>query len=300
MVTPHAMHTTTALTSTKLLVAGGCTTPPNSGGNNACTVGQNANDAKQAEVITLSSSTSGTTSSTSNLMKAQHYQHTATVFDTTNGKVLIAGGAATVGGSGQNVAEFFDGTKFLCIGADTAGVTCLTPQTLTHVRAQHAALLLPSTAPSSNAACASCSAVALFGGLGSGAAATNTIEIFDPTFVNTGLTPGKFTNSTTLGAARFDLTASQLAGAGRILVAGGFSSGTTAATPTNLDLFDVSACATTVPLTCTLTGVANPTNMDNLATARGGHTATVIFDTTVLIAGGVASTSSAELFTSSQ
>jgi hypothetical protein len=79
-----------------------------------------------------------------------------------------------------------------------------------------------------------------------------------------------------------------LGGAGRILISGGFTTGTTTAS-TVLNLFGVSGS--------TLTAV---TGIDSLTTARGGHTATLLFGGAALLSGGTSSSASGELFSSSQ
>jgi hypothetical protein len=275
----HAMHASVALPNATLLVTGGCTTSNCTGGS----------DGQHAEIITISNAATGTTNKTgtTGTMQAAHYQHTATVFDftTSSGKTLIAGGATSAYGNGTNVGEVFEGTNWTCVGSATG--TCTSPATMATARSQHAAALLPN------------GDVAVFGGLvikaGSTtpASMTNTIELYVPTLL------GSFqTSSTSLGIARFGLTATTLGGAGRILVAGGFiaavaSTGKGSTASARLDLFDVSGT--------TLTAVVNPTNMDNLSTARGGHFTTLLFDTTTLIAGGTTSTTAGgELFTSFQ
>jgi hypothetical protein len=124
--------------------------------------------------------------------------------------------------------------------------------------------------------------VAFFGGRNAAGTAVSSIETFDPSG------SGTFASSAaTLTAARSNLRATKLGGAGRILVTGGFTSGTTASTA--LDLFDVSGG--------TLTAV---TPVDQLTTARGAHTATLLFGGTALIVGGTASTTTGEIFSSAQ
>jgi hypothetical protein len=156
---------------------------------------------------------------------------------------------------------------------------------MTNARAQHAAALLPN------------GKVALFGGIGAVAGSgspISAIAIYDSNGNGSFAAPSS--GSTLIGVARFGLTATKLGGAGRILVAGGFTAasggvGTTASQ--RLDLFDVSALGV-------LTAVSNPTNMDNLKTARGGHVVAPIFGTEVLITGGTTAVGTGEVFTSFQ
>jgi hypothetical protein len=95
------------------------------------------------------------------------------------------------------------------------------------------------------------------------------------------------TNAGSLSTARFQLQATRLAGAGRILVSGGFTAGSTGSTA--LDLFDVTGTSFTAV-----------TPIDALTTARGGHVATLLFGGTALIVGGTAATTLGELFSSGQ
>jgi hypothetical protein len=141
---------------------------------------------------------------------------------------------------------------------------------MTMARGRHAAVLLPN------------GQVALFGGTNGSGIATSSIETFDPAGI------GAFTsNVASLFGPRSQLQATQLLGAGRLLISGGFTSGTTASTA--LELFTVSGT--------TLTQV---TPIGSLLTARGGHTATLLFGATALIAGGTSMTTSGEVFSSAQ
>jgi hypothetical protein len=279
MKTTHAMHVSVALPNGSLLVAGGCTT---SGCNGA-------NDGQHAEIISITSNSTGAVSVAASGMQVARYQATGTLFDSTaSGRTLIAGGAASANGAGQASGEVWNGTAFTCVGSVTAG-TCTTPATMTNARAQHAAALLPN------------GKVALFGGIGvvtGSGSPVSAIEIYDPATAGSFSTPGS--GNTVIGVARFGLTATKLGGAGRILVAGGFTAasvgvGTTASQ--RLDLFDVSAAGV-------LAAVSNPTNMDNLKTARGGHVVAPIFGTEVLITGGTTAVDlvngTGELFSSFQ
>jgi len=283
MKTRHAMHVSVPLPNGTLLVAGGCTVANCDG---------SGTDGKDAEIITISlTGTSGVTVPASGMQVAR-YQATGTLFDssTASGKTLIAGGAAPAYGAGQASGEVWNGTAFTCVGSATT--TCTLPAAMASPRAQHAAALLPS------------GKVALFGGIGAvtgSGSPVSAIEIYDSQAsgaLGSFSTPGS--GATSIGVARFGLTATKLGGAGRILVAGGFTAasggvGTTASQ--RLDLFDVSAAGV-------LTAVSNPTNMDNLKTARGGHVVAPIFGIEVLITGGTTATDlvngTGELFTSFQ
>jgi hypothetical protein len=277
MKTTHAMHVSVALPNGSLLVAGGCTT---SGCNGT-------NDGQHAEIISIISNSTGTvTVAGSGLMQVARYQATGTLFDgsTASGKTLLAGGAASANGAGLASGEVWDGVAFTCVGSVTSG-TCTTPATMTNARAQHAAALLPN------------GKVALFGGIGAVAGSgspISAIAIYDSNGNGSFAAPSS--GSTLIGVARFGLTATKLGGAGRILVAGGFTAasggvGTTASQ--RLDLFDVSTLGV-------LTAVSNPTNMDNLKTARGGHVVAPIFGIEVLITGGTTAVGTGEVFTSFQ
>jgi len=253
MVNPRALHTSTVLVDGTLLVAGGC-------GTSVCDT--TASDSRDtAEIINLAA---GSTAATT-LMNAPHVGATGTLLG--SGKVLIAGGATSAGGSGTDFAELFSAGTFTCPGTD-----CTTGNRshMTTARNGHGALLLPN------------GYVALFGGKTDAGTMTASIELFNPT--GTGIfTP----NAATLGTARWLLQATRLAGAGRILISGGFTGTTTASTV--LNLFDVSGT--------TLTAV---TGIDALTTARGGHTATLLFGGTALMSGGTSGSASGDLFSSAQ
>jgi len=251
MVSPRALHTSTVLPNGTLLVAGGC-------GTAACADAVRSS----SEIIDVST----TNTAASGPMNNPHVGATGTLFGT--GKVLIAGGATSTGGNGTNFAEIFSAGTFTCPGTDCT-VGGRTP--MGTARNGHGALLLPS------------GQVALFGGKTNAGTMTATIELFDPAG------SGTFAASTaSLGTARWLLQATQLAGAGRILISGGFTTGTTTAS-TVLNLFDVSGSA--------LTAV---TGIDALTTARGGHTATLLFGGTALLSGGTSGAASGELFSSAQ
>jgi hypothetical protein len=252
MVNPRALHTSTVLANGTLLVAGGC-------GTVTCDI--SPPDARAtAEIIDL---VGGSTSATTP-MNAAHVGATGTLLG--SGKVLIAGGATSAGGNGTDFAEIFSAGTFSC-----PGTTCVARTPMGTPRNGHGALLLPN------------GQVALFGGKTTAGAMTATVELFNPAG------NGTFTaNAASLGTGRWLLQATQLGGAGRVLISGGFTAGTTTAS-TVLNLFDVSGT--------TLTAV---TGIDSLTTARGGHTATLLFGGTALMSGGTVSTGSGELFSSAQ
>jgi len=253
MVNPRALHTSTVLADGTLLVAGGC-------GTAACDI--TLPDARAtAEIIDL---VAGSTSATTP-MNAQHVRATGTLLG--SGKVLIAGGATSAGGNGTDFGEIFSAGTFSC-----PGTTCVAGRAaMGTARNGHGALLLPN------------GQVALFGGKTNTGTMTATIELFNPAAT------GTFTaNAASIGAPRWLLQATQLAGAGRILISGGFTTGTATASMV-LNLFDVSGT--------TLTAV---TGIDSLTTARGGHTATLLFGGTALMSGGTSGAASGELFSSAQ
>jgi hypothetical protein len=253
MVNPRALHTSTVLADGTLLVAGGCGT---------ATCDTTVPDARAtAEIIDL---VAGSTAATTP-MNAPHVGATGTLLG--SGKMLIAGGATSAGGNGTNFAEIFSAGTFTCPGTDCT----INRNAMVTTRNGHGALLLPN------------GQVALFGGKTNAGAMTATIELFDPAGNGTFAT-----NAASLGTARWLLQATQLGGAGRILISGGFTTGTTTAS-TVLNLFAVSGS--------TLTAV---TGIDSLTTARGGHTATLLFGGAALMSGGTSSAASGELFSSAQ
>jgi hypothetical protein len=251
MVNARALHTSTVLADGTLLVAGGCGTVDC---NNAVR--------SSSEIINIST----TSTAVSGTMNSEHVGATGTLLS--SGKVLIAGGATSAGGNGTDFAEIFSAGTFTCPGTSCSGRTPMAT-----ARNGHGALLLPN------------GQVALFGGK-TNSGMTDTIELFNPAG-DAG--KGTFTtNAATLGSACWLLQATKLSGAGRLLISGGFTTGTS--TPsTTLDLFDVSGT--------TLTAV---TDIDPLTTSRGGHTATLLFGGTALISGGTATTAPGEIFSSAQ
>ncbi len=177
-----------------------------------------------------------------------------------NGKVLIAGG---IGSSGQLAsAEIFDPAGNGGVGAFTATGSMGT------ARAVHTATLLPN------------GKVLIAGG----GAALASAEIFDPAG-NGGV--GAFTATGSMGTGRWLHTATLLPN-GKVLIVGGVDS--TFTRLASAEIFDPAGNG----------GVGAFTATGSMGVARDGHTATLLPNGKVLIAGGVDSSgtvlASAEIF----
>ena len=176
-----------------------------------------------------------------------------------NGKVLVAGGRS--GGTIFNTAEIYD---------PVTGQWSPTTNTLTTARHGHSAVLLRS------------GLVLLIGGQGTNGFVSSA-EIYDPSD-NT----WKPAQSSQMNLARYHASATLLNN-GRVLVAGGVNGG---GFLRGAELYD--------PATRTWTRTdANNNNLGNLTDARAEHTATLLTDGRVLVAGGLNGTAalkSAELY----
>ncbi len=293
MSVARVYHTATLLPSGKVLIAGGDTTS-GSGITNT------------AELYDPGSG--NFTSLSPNTMTSARARHTATLLP--SGKVLLAAGVTNAAGAITNTAELFD---------PTAGTfTSLSPSTMYTAR-DHTATLLPG------------GKVLIAGGY-DGVASTSTAELFDPAAI------ASFTSATqsNLNQARRGGTATVLP-TGRVLIAGGISAGNTATN--SAELFDPTSGTFTSLAPNTMTSArarhtatllpsgkvliaggtdANGVNTNTaelfdpaqgtfasllpnntMASARASHTATLLPDGKVLLAGGDvngSNTNTAELF----
>ncbi len=288
MATTRSGHTATLLNNGKVLIAGGSST---------------------VTAADLYDPTAGTFSPTLN-MTAMRFFHTATLL--TNGKVLLAGGSATVSGSPTNTAEVYDpaGTSFSATGNNLAVA-----------RKNHTATAL---------ILADSGLVSLVGGIDTAGNSINSTETYDSSsntfttnttgpyatakhtttllpYVGTLLiTGGRASNGSSLDTMRSEFTATLILSEpraghtatllpdGRVLIAGG--SDTSGNPISSADLYDPNLERRYYPNTVmgAFFGTSN-----NMGTAHAGHTATLLPNGKVLIAGGFGCASegqSAELY----
>lgn len=270
----RALQTATLLPTGDVLVAGGdgtdCTANPNNPtpapGGGGC-----GNATTSAELYTASTGSF----TLIHAMNVARTQHTATLLP--NGNVLIAGGSGesepdTCGSGAVVSAEVYNPTSqlFSLTGNMTTPRMCAT------------ATLLPS------------GEVLIVGGSDGGgydgAESLGTAELYDPA-------AGVFTATGSLNTARRNHTATLLPN-GEVLIVGGVNdSGTT---PQTWSVQTLSTAELYNPTTGTFA-----VTTENLITARYNHTATLLPNGMVLIAGGdtvnsVATTAAAELFDPAQ
>jgi MBG domain/MBG domain (YGX type)/Abnormal spindle-like microcephaly-assoc'd, ASPM-SPD-2-Hydin/Bacterial Ig-like domain (group 2)/Galactose oxidase, central domain len=219
--------------------------------------GEDANGAPlaSAELYDPASQTFTPISTPGGSLSVARYAHTATMLNT--GKILFAGG---YGATGElNSAELFDPSTLTFAFTSVAGVPPTTTS-LSVARYQHTATLLNS------------GLVLIVGGSdSSGNPIANGTEVYDPvagTFAYAGLAP----TYAGLITPRFSHSATLLRD-GTVLVAGGSvdNAGTLTA---SAEVYD--------PTVGHFSPAASP-----LGTARSQHTATVLVDGSVLLAGGV-------------
>jgi len=186
-------------------------------------------------------------------MKWARGGHTATLLP--NGRVLIAGGGGEVVGDGS--FPFFGATSATAELFDPSTETFSPTGSMSTPRNMHTATLLSN------------GKVLAAGGVGEGAI-TPTSELYDPA-------TGTFTPTSSLGTARAVHTATLLPD-GKVLILGGLNTSTLASVATNLasaELYD--------PTTGSFTSAGS------MGMARMWHTAVLLPDGTVLIAGGAES-----------
>lgn len=221
MAATRTGHTATLLNSGKVLIAGG---------NATIAAGE------------LYDPSAGTFGPTLN-MTAFRFNHTATLLP--NGKVLLAGGSPTVAGSPVNTAEVYDpaGNSFTATG-----------NTLSVARKNHTAtaLILGNSGQ-----------VSLIGGTDTAGNSINSTETYDSA-------SNTFTANTTGPYATARHTATLLPYVGTVLITGGRASN-----GSSLDTMQSDSGSFAI-----------------LSEPRAAHTATVLADGRVLIAGGVDSANS--------
>ncbi len=189
-------------------------------------------------------------------LNTARWDHTATLLN--NGKVLVVGGSG-IGGVLRD-AELYDPA--------TGTWTPTSPPNT--ARWGHTATLLPN------------GKVLVTGGT-DGSSSLSSTELYDPT-------DGSWTTTGSLNTARYGQTATLLQN-GKVLVAGGFNSTSSDLALRSGELYD------------SATGYWSVTKGNHLITARYEHTATLLPDGRVLVAGGYNTSSgvlsSAELYTPS-
>jgi hypothetical protein len=221
MGTPRAGHTAVPLNTGKVLVAGG--------------VDSNSNFLATAEIFDPGSGTFSPTGG----MNAARSAHTATLLQ--DGRVLVTGGQ-NASGNALASAELFD----------PASGTFTSTGSMNAARAEHSATLLQD------------GRVLVTGGQDAGGNALASAELFDPA-------NGTFTLAGSMNTPRF-LHSATLLNDNEVLVAGGRGTDASDGAFATAELFDPASG------TFALTGSMND--------GRFLHTATLLGDGTVLVAGG--------------
>ncbi|HXG58961.1 MAG TPA: kelch repeat-containing protein [Thermoanaerobaculia bacterium] len=274
MATTRSGHTATLLNNGKVLVAGG---------------------SASVAAADLYDPSNGTFSATGTMVGMRFF-HSASLMG--NGKVLLAGGSATSGGIPVATAELYDPTSDtfsatnsltaarkhhtatvlvaglvrLVGGSDTAGNSLLSTETYDpaldtfeysstggpYATAKHTATVLPSSG-----------VIMISGGRASNGSSLNTMS-------------SEFGSTVTLSEPRISHTATVLAG-GRVLITGGNNGTEASPSPTtSADLYD-----SDVDVRYALSVAGQFYSGGNMTNPRAYHTATLLQDGRVLIAGGI-------------
>jgi hypothetical protein len=247
MVIARAAHTATLLPNGKVLIAGGGT----AGGFGLPFLGQGIAASEVYDPATNSFSATGT-------MGTPRYAHTATLLP--NGKVLIAGGISTA-----NVGTYTENVLLTAELYDPATGAFTPTGSLGTARGGHTATLLAN------------GNVLVAGGLISlnfaGVSFASTAELYDPA-------TGAFTPTGNMTADREEHTATLLPD-GRVLIVGGASAALIWS-----DVRTISSQGTLASAEIYDPATGSFTATDSMTAPRSAHTATLLPDGTVLLAGG--------------
>ena len=236
MQNARGLHTATLLADGRVLMAGGA--------NNAldplCLSGMASAELYDSSVDSFTSTGS---------MTSPRYSHTATSL--LNGEVLITGGFGSVSDCENLGTPVLSSAELYNPASASFNVT----GSMFVARRGHTATLLPN------------GKVLVAGGTGQNGIPATPVELYDPA-------AGLFTRTGSMDIPRYGHTATLLAN-GKVLILGGFDA-------TNSEAQVATAAAEIYdPITGSFTGTGSMT------TARAEHTATLLIDGRVLIAGGV-------------
>jgi WD40 repeat protein len=238
MSAPRQRHTATLLGNGKVLIVGGDSSPSDGTLNTA----------------ELFDSETGTFTSLPNPMSEPRTSHTATLLP--SGKILIAGGYKLVGPGavGTNTAELLD---------PVSGIfTSLAPNTMTSIRLQHTATLLPN------------GKVLITGGSTDSSVypTANTAELFDPS-------TGTFTLIASIMTSPRSTHTATLLPNGKVLLTGGYNGGV--GFPGSPGTAFTNAAESFDPVSETFLP------LPPMTTGRALHTATLLTSGEILIVGGI-------------
>jgi hypothetical protein len=282
LTTARADHTATLLPNGKVLAVGG------SNATSSALAGAELYDPASGNWISTGSLAAGRSGHTETLLRSgkvlvaggfdgKSSVASAELYDPVSGSWTITGTLATTRYS--HTATLLPNSKVLVAGGlnedefltsaelyDPASGTWTATGRLARGRSSHTATLLPN------------GKVLVAGGFSDGLLQVASAELWDPA-------TGTWTSTGSLPEARVNHTATLLPN-GKVLVAGGRGNGSFLTSLAGAELYDPASG------TWTATG--------NLGVGRGGHTATLLPDGRVLVAGGISSSSgilaSAELY----